>query len=371
VAESVGDAKVNAVQENMRSSTASEPLTDRDSADYPSAGRCPHPSPPAPADWQTAMRRAIRSTTLLRRHVGLSGDDGDASRPESAFGCFVPLEFAARIRLADPEDPLLKQVLPIEAENVDVPGFGTDPVGDMAAEVNGGLLHKYAGRALIVTHGTCAVHCRYCFRREFPYAESATKKERWRPAIEAIVRDTSISEVLLSGGDPLTLGDGVLDALLESLESIPHVRRLRIHTRLPVVIPQRVTDSLTSRLANSRLTTWMVVHTNHAQEIDDAVANSFDKLVSAGIPLLNQAVLLAGVNDSVDALRDLSMKLIDLKVQPYYLHQLDRVRGAAHFWVPVERGIKLMEQLRHVLPGYALPRYVIEEPGAKSKTPIA
>jgi EF-P beta-lysylation protein EpmB len=215
------------------------------------------------------------------------------------------------------------------------------------------------------------VHCRYCFRREFPYAEMGSRTESWRPALAAIASDPSVEEVLLSGGDPLTLTDAVLSDLIDRLEAIEHVRRLRIHTRLPIVIPQRVTAALVERLADSPLAVWLVIHANHPQEIDAAVAESLQRLRRSGIPLLNQAVLLAGINDRVEVLAELSRRLVDLGVQPYYLHQLDRVRGAAHFWVDVERGRWLVEQLRERLPGYAVPRYVVERAGEKSKTPIA
>lgn len=330
-------------------------------------------------DWTTAMKRAIRSQRELRRFVGL-WDANDVAAEDAAgkaidlaerFPTFVPLEFARRIRRADPLDPLLRQVLASEQENQSVAGFVSDPVGDLNAAVGGGVLHKYAGRALIVTHGACAVHCRYCFRREFPYSEQASRRTYWKPALDYVRQTPSVVEVLLSGGDPLTLTDSLLDQLIGEIEAIAHVRRLRIHTRLPIVIPQRITNGLLDRLAISRLGIWIVVHTNHAQEIDDHVADAFNRIRGRGIALLNQAVLLAGVNDDVDALADLSDALINLGVHPYYLHQLDRVRGASHFWVDVERGKQLIEELRGRLPGYAVPRYVVEQAGAKSKTPIA
>ena len=320
-------------------------------------------------DWQTAMKRALRSEAALRRYVGLPEWKGDA--PSETFPTFVPLEFAARIRIGDPTDPLLRQVLATPQEESSPEGFMSDPVGDLDAAVGGGVLHKYAGRALIITHGACAVHCRYCFRREFPYAQLGSRTRYWQPALDHIRRTASVQEVLLSGGDPLTLTDPVLDELIGRIEAIGHVRRLRIHTRLPIVIPQRVTDHLSDRLADSTLAVWMVVHCNHAQEIDDSVGEALTEIRRRGINVLNQAVLLAGVNDNADALTELSTTLINLGVQPYYLHQLDRVRGAAHFWVPPERGTALIAELRERLPGYAVPKFVVERAGEKSKTPIA
>lgn len=324
--------------------------------------------------WQQAMKRAIRSQSDLRRYLGIASipaADARAAEEAEKFPTFVPLELAARITPADPADPILRQVLATGDELVSQVGFVSDPVGDLDADAGGGILHKYDGRALIVTHGACAVHCRYCFRREFPYAEKGSRVESWDPAIRYLRENPSIEEVLLSGGDPLTLSDDVLSDLIGRIESIEHVRRLRIHTRLPIAIPQRVTDKLVDRLARSSLAVWIVIHTNHAQEIDDDVAESIQRIRRGGITVLNQSVLLAGVNDSVDALSQLSQKLINIGVQPYYLHQLDRVRGAAHFWVDIERGREIIEQMRHRLPGYAVPKYVIEVAGENSKTQIA
>lgn len=319
--------------------------------------------------WQIAMKRAIRSQSELRHYLGLA-DDPAASLAE-VFPTFVPLELAGRINPGDPADPILRQVLATAEELHTKDGYLADPVGDLDANAGGGVLHKYSGRALIVTHGACAVHCRYCFRREFPYSEHGSRKHSWAPALRYIESDKSIQEVLLSGGDPLTLTDAVLGDLVGQIESIPHVRRLRVHTRLPIAIPQRITSDLVDRFARSRLAVWFVIHTNHAQEIDDSVAQSLDRIKRGGIPVLNQSVLLAGVNDDVQTLESLSLALVNLGVQPYYLHQLDRVHGSSHFWVEIERGERIVDQLRERLPGYAVPKYVIEQAGKKSKTPIA
>jgi EF-P beta-lysylation protein EpmB len=223
----------------------------------------------------------------------------------------------------------------------------------------------------MVTTGACAVHCRYCFRRHYPYGEGPHGVDDWRPAIERIAADDSIHEVLLSGGDPLTLVDGQLADLADRLAAIPHLRRLRLHTRLPIVIPQRVCPDLLDWLTGTRLTPIVVVHANHPAELDDATGAALARLVDAGVPLLNQAVLLRGVNDDIDALAELSERLIDLRVMPYYLHQLDRVAGAAHFEVPEAEGLALIEALRARLPGYAVPRYVRETLGAANKVVLA
>jgi EF-P beta-lysylation protein EpmB len=268
----------------------------------------------------------------------------------------------------DPTDPLLRQLLPLADEMIDVPGFTVDPVRDDLAERQPGLLHKYDGRVLLVTTGTCAIHCRYCFRRHFPYDETPRSLADWQPALDEIAADESVHEVILSGGDPLTLVDATLSEVVDAIASIPHVRRLRIHTRLPIVIPERVTDELIDILQTSRLTPIVVLHVNHANELDSHVATAIGRLSDAGIVLLNQAVLLAGINDSVDAQAALCERLVDLRVMPYYLHQLDRVAGAAHFEVPIETGRQIIRQLRERLPGYAVPRYAAEVPGAGSKT---
>jgi EF-P beta-lysylation protein EpmB len=267
-------------------------------------------------------------------------------------------------------DPLLRQVLPIADENQDAPGFVSDPVGDESARVAPGLLHKYQGRALLVATGSCAVHCRYCFRREYPYQQEPRRLDDWSPALEAIAADTSLHEIILSGGDPLMLTDARLSDMIEQLARIPHLRRLRIHSRLPIVLPDRVTSGLIELLRGTRLTPIMVVHANHPAEIVNDCRDALALLVQSGITTLNQAVLLRGINDDADTLADLCERLINIGVLPYYLHQLDRVRGAAHFEVAESRGLELIDELRRRLPGYAVPRYVLEVAGAESKTVV-
>jgi EF-P beta-lysylation protein EpmB len=289
-----------------------------------------------------------------------------AEKAMAGFPLLVPRPYLSRIRRGDPYNPLLLQVLPQEQEQIGVPQFTTDPLGEADALCSPGLLRKYDGRLLIVTTGSCCVHCRFCFRRHFPYPAAAAE-----PTIQQIIGDATIHEVILSGGDPLMLDDRRLARLARQLAEIPHLSRLRIHTRLPVMIPQRVTDELIAWLRGTRLTPIFVNHINHPAEIDDLVAEALGRLIDAGIVVLNQAVLLRGVNDRVEVLAELCRRLVDLRVLPYYLHQLDRVAGAAHFEVPEAEGLRLVEQLRGLLPGYAVPRYVRETPGGASKEILA
>ncbi len=341
-----------------RSSDAAEILAGGSNL-VPTGSQCEHTGP---TDWQTAIKRAIRCGTELKQILGLPPDQQGGGQHQ--FPVFVPWEYLARIRPGDPHDPLLRQVLPLPEETIDRSGFTADPVGDLNSLVAGGLLHKYAGRALLIASGACGIHCRYCFRREFPYADAGSRRQNWRPAIEYIRDHAELEEVILSGGDPLTLVDDRLDDLIQAIEQISHVRRLRIHTRMPIVIPQRVTDVLVDRLSHSRLTIWLVIHSNHANELDQSVLDRLSKVIEAGIPVLNQSVLLRGVNDNAAALIELCRTLVNHRVQPYYLHQLDRVRGAAHFEVPIDEGKLLMAKLYDALPGYAVPTYVLERAGA-------
>jgi EF-P beta-lysylation protein EpmB len=327
---------------------------------------------PASAAWQRELRDAIRDPFQLCESLDLPADFGrNVAAAAAAFPVFVPPSYLARIERGNPADPLLRQVWPAAAEDAEVDGFSQDPVGDSAVALRPGLLQKYQGRALMVVTGACAIHCRYCFRRHFPYEESPPTTAVWSAAIDAIAEDDSIEEVILSGGDPLTVIDSRLAALVNQLAAISHVRRLRVHTRLPVMIPSRIDDSLLAWLTGTRLTPVIVVHANHAQEVDEHVGHALRRLREAGVMLLNQAVLLRGVNDSVAVQAELSSRLIELGVVPYYLHQLDRVRGAAHFEVPIERGLQIIAELRRRLPGYAVPQYVQEQAGAPHKIPLA
>lgn len=322
--------------------------------------------------WQQAMRRAIRDPTELCRRLQLPASLAkEATGGEKQFPVFVPLEYLCRISRGDPADPLLRQVLPLAEEISLSEGFVQDPLAEAEAALVPGLLQKYPRRALLVTTGACAVHCRYCFRRHFPYHAVPKSIDAWSAALDRLRNDTSIDEVLLSGGDPLTLVDELLARLVEALSQIPHVQRIRVHTRFPIVIPQRITDSLINIFRDCRPSSWFVVHANHPSELDAATLASLAKLVDAGIPVLNQAVLLRGVNDSAEILEALCRRLIDHRIQPYYLHQLDRVRGAGHYEVDEAVGLEIVERLRSRLPGYAVPEYVREIPGQASKTPLS
>jgi EF-P beta-lysylation protein EpmB len=322
-------------------------------------------------DWHRSLATAVRDPVELLRMLQLE-HLGERFPHEAVneFPLMVPRSFLARMLVGNPADPLLRQVLPLDEELQPVPGFVPDAVADASFRTAPGLLHKYAGRALMIAAGSCAVNCRYCFRRHYPYGDEPRRLDDWEPALNQLRADASISELLLSGGDPLMLTDHRLAQLVERLESIPHLQRLRIHTRLPIVLPDRVTDALLCLLINSRLTPIVVVHSNHAAEVVADCATALRQLVRSGITVLNQAVLLRGVNDSVDALAELSESLINLGVMPYYLHQLDRVAGTAHFEVDPNVGRQLIAELRKRLPGYAVPRYVQEIPGEAHKTII-
>jgi EF-P beta-lysylation protein EpmB len=322
--------------------------------------------------WRNELRHAVRDPAQLVAALELPPElIAPAQRASRDFPLFAPRPYVARMRKGDAADPLLRQVLPIESELVSPQGFTADPVGDDLATLSPGLLRKYSSRALLISTGACAIHCRYCFRRHFPYSSGPRSPADWQPAIDRIAADPLIDEVILSGGDPLTLVDEQLAELASRLAEVPHLRRLRVHTRLPIMIPQRVTDELLGWLRGTRLAPIMVIHANHAQEIDEPTATALARLVDAGIPVLNQSVLLARVNDTAEALIDLSRRLVDLRVMPYYLHQLDRVQGAAHFEVPTSRGLELIDQMRRALPGYAVPRYVQEFAGEANKVVLA
>ena len=321
--------------------------------------------------WQRELARAIRDPAELLQELELDPALLPAARAAAkSFPLRAPLGFVARMRKGDPDDPLLRQVLPLAAELEPASGFAPDPVGDWAAQAAPGVLHKYQGRALLMVTGACAVHCRYCFRREFPYAEVHSSADPWQPALNYLAGDASIREVILSGGDPLALSDRRLGALLTGLDRIPHLKRLRIHSRLPVVLPERVDEGLLNLLAQTRLSSVLVIHANHPREMDDSVRAALTQLATAGVTLLNQSVLLRGVNDAAATLVELSEALFAARVMPYYLHLLDRVRGAAHFEVKEAKASAIIKKLRQQLPGYLVPRLVREQPGRLAKTPV-
>jgi L-lysine 2,3-aminomutase len=321
-------------------------------------------------DWRQSLRDAITDARELLEALDLGGLAARLPEGNAGFALRVPRGFVARMRRGDPNDPLLLQVLPQLAESDDVQGYVEDAVGDLAARTAHGVLHKYEGRALLIAAGSCAVNCRYCFRRHFPYPEDIAAANGWREALAHVRADPGIHEVILSGGDPLVLSDVKLREFSREIETIPHVRTLRIHSRIPVVLPERVNASFCDWLASLPLRRVVVLHANHPNELDEAVGAACARLREAGATLLNQSVLLCGINDHVDTLAALSERLFDCGVLPYYLHQLDRVRGAAHFEVDDERARDLVESVRAMLPGYLVPRLVREVAGASGKTPL-
>lgn len=321
-------------------------------------------------DWRRGYQELINDPLELLDLLGLQALAGRLPGGAHPFPLRVPRGFVARMRHGDPDDPLLRQVLPLDTEFQPQPGFALDAVGDLASSEAPGVLHKYQGRALLIATGSCAIHCRYCFRRHFPYADELAARDGWGPALAALRADPLIEEVLLSGGDPLSLATSKLAQLTRLLADLPQLRRLRIHSRLPVVLPERVDAELLDWIAALPWPLAMVIHANHAQELDASVAAACQALRRAGAQLLNQAVLLRGVNDSVDAQAALSARLFEIGVLPYYLHQLDRVAGAAHFEVDDVRARQIHEQLRRQLPGYLLPRLVRERAGEPYKSPM-
>lgn len=332
----------------------------------------PTPVPALPGgDWKRLWRDAIRDPRELLALLGLEGRDlGLSAEAAELFPLRVPRGFVARMRHGDPHDPLLRQILPLDEELRPMPGFSLDAVGDAAAKAATGVIHKYRGRALLIATGSCAVHCRYCFRRHFPYAEETAAAGQWREAVDAIRIDDGIDEVILSGGDPLSLTTPKLAELTAQLATIPHLRRMRIHTRLPVVLPERIDSEFTDWLRALPWPTVVVIHANHANEFDASVDAALMRLRDAGATVLNQAVLLRGVNDSVDALVALSERGFAAGALPYYLHQLDRVQGAAHFEVGDDRARSLHKAMIGRLSGYLVPKLVREVAGDDSKRAI-
>ena len=327
--------------------------------------------PTALPAWQTALADAITDPAELIAVLGLDASLLPAAQAAARlFPLRVPRGFVARMEHGNPNDPLLRQVLPLDAESLEIQGFAADPVGDMASRIAPGVLHKYHGRALLIATGACGVHCRYCFRRHFPYGEETASSQHWQVALEAINNDASIRELILSGGDPLSLNDRRLRELSQGITHIAHLKRLRIHTRQPIVLPERVDDSFLSWLDSINLQKVIVLHVNHPHELSTEVIRACQRLTQQGVKLLNQSVLLKGVNDSAQVLISLSESLFDAGIQPYYLHLLDRVQGAAHFEVPETRAQTLMHSLIEQLPGFLVPKLVREVPGHTSKTPV-
>ncbi|EKM0372740.1 EF-P beta-lysylation protein EpmB [Cronobacter turicensis] len=326
---------------------------------------------PSREDWLSQLADVITDPDELLHLLNIDASEEllagrDARR---LFALRVPRAFAARMEKGNPQDPLLRQVLTSREEFIAAPGFTTDPLEEQNSVVPG-LLHKYHNRALLLVKGGCAVNCRYCFRRHFPYADNQGNKRNWQAALDYIAAHAELDEIIFSGGDPLMAKDHELEWLVANIEAIPHIKRLRIHSRLPIVIPARITDALVRLLGETRLQMLLVNHINHAQEIDDAFRTGMTKLRAAGVTLLNQSVLLKGVNDNAATLAALSNALFDAGVMPYYLHVLDKVQGAAHFMVSDDEARAIMRELLSQVSGYLVPKLAREIGGEPSKTPL-
>lgn len=324
-------------------------------------------------DWLQQLADVITEPAELLEYLALS-DSPEWQKGHDArrlFALRVPYAFARRMKKGDPNDPLLLQVMTSANEFIATPGYSTDPLEEQDDAIAvPGLLHKYINRALLLVKGGCAVNCRYCFRRHFPYQENQGNKANWRHALDYIRQQPELDEIIFSGGDPLMAKDHELAWLLDEIETIPHIKRLRIHSRLPVVIPARITEALTQRFSQSRLQILLVTHVNHANEIDPEFCDAMTRLKRANVTLLNQGVLLRGVNDNADTLAKLSNALFDAGIMPYYLHVLDRVQGAAHFMVPDDEARLIMRELMTKVSGYMVPKLTREIGGEPSKTTI-
>ena len=323
------------------------------------------------SDWQSILQTAIRDSDTLLRAVEIEPKWVRAIAGEtSGFPVLAPAPFVSRIKAGNPNDPLLLQILAVSDEIAPLAFGTTDPLEEHRFNPVPGVIHKYHGRALLMTAGSCAINCRYCFRRHADYAANIVTPARLQEVLDYLRGQQDLTEVILSGGDPLLSSDRKLDELISHLEKIPHIQRLRIHSRLPIVIPQRITEQLCKRLRRSRFQVTLVIHCNHPQEIDADVEQAMTKLRAHKVTLLNQAVLLKNINDSVTTLEALSVELFRIGVLPYYLHTLDPVQGAAHFGQPLQQCKQLYQSLQAKLPGYLLPRLVSEIPGRDSKTLI-
>ncbi|MEN1727909.1 MAG: EF-P beta-lysylation protein EpmB [Pseudomonadota bacterium] len=327
------------------------------------------PSAPKPVTWRGELKTAFRSLEPLMDHLELDSDRMTALATPR-FPILIPRPFVARMRKGDPNDPLLRQVLPHPGEMESVAGFSSDPVGDQASRAQRGLLHKYKGRVLLITTGACAVHCRYCFRQAYPYAQDHFSGQQLGQLLEYLKSNSDVEEVILSGGDPLMLDTSRLAALTDALRSQSQIKRLRLHTRLPIVLPSRVDQELIDWIETLPWQVVLVVHANHAAEFDGKVDAAMALLRRAGATVFNQSVLLAGINDSSDALAALMRRSFEAGVIPYYLHLLGRVEGAARFEQHPTRALELMEALRIELSGYLVPRLVREQAGAPYKLPV-
>jgi len=319
------------------------------------------------SDWQKDMQSSCRSSAELTHTRDISTEFISANTP---FQMLIPQTFLKEIKLSDKNDPLLKQVLPTTEEYLSHNSESSDPVGDLKASEGNGIIHKYPGRVLLVTTGACAIHCRYCFRKDFPYNALLAAKNNWKSSVQYLMNHPEVHEVILSGGDPLTLSTVKLQQLTDQLSKIPHIQTIRIHTRIPTVLPSRINAAFLTWLKSLSVNTVMVIHTNHANELTESSRVVLRDIATCDCLILNQSVLLNGVNDSFEALKELSLKLHKQGVLPYYLHQLDKAKGTQHFSVSDNKALELMKHLRENLPGYLVPKLVREIAGEKSKTPI-
>ena len=323
-------------------------------------------------NWQSQLSDLITDPLELLNVLQLSSEQllSGAINASEQFKLRVPRAFVAKMQLGNPLDPLLLQVLPHHLELEEHPEFVTDPLGEEAANQMPGVLHKYQSRFLLTLTGACAIHCRYCFRRHFPYQENLPKNEDWLKIKHYIEQNPSINEVILSGGDPLTLSNRKLALWIERLSSLDQIKIVRIHSRVPIVIPNRLDEEFISILKNSRLRIIVVIHSNHASELDDYTCSKLLQLSLHHITVLNQVVLLKGVNDSAQSLTELSYRLFEARVMPYYLHVLDKVKGAQHFDLRSSQIDQIYNDVLASLPGYLVPKLVREIAGEKNKTPL-
>ena len=321
----------------------------------------------APSPWRHAQRKNFTDWKSLALFLELDDFHYAKIAQIAHFPLNLPSRLAEKIQKNSFNDPILRQFLPTIEEQTQVEGFTLDPVGDLRARKGDKLLHKYEGRALLITTSACAMHCRYCFRRNFPYEN---QDKTFTEELEILQNDPSIKEIILSGGDPLSLSNELLRSLLIRLSKIPHITKIRFHSRFPIGIPERIDEEFLSLLAEVPKQVVFIIHSNHARELDEDVLEALKKLQKLGIPVLNQAVLLKGINDSFETMKELLEKLTDNGILPYYLHQIDRAEGVSHFETSEELGKDLLTELGKVLPGYAIPKYVREIAGKNSKTPI-
>ncbi|MEZ8826617.1 EF-P beta-lysylation protein EpmB [Vibrio amylolyticus] len=327
-------------------------------------------APSVEQNWLKQLANAISDPVKLLETLNIDASEWESGfKAKTLFAQRVPLSFVNRMEKGNPHDPLLRQVLPLSEEFEVQDGYSADPLGEQNNQIPG-LLHKYKNRALFIVKGGCAINCRYCFRRHFPYNENRGSKSVWQQGLDYLKAHPEINEVILSGGDPLMAKDHELEWLINAVADIQHIKRLRVHSRLPVVIPARITDELQKLLSDTRLQVIFVTHINHANEINDELTNAIAKLKSTNVTMLNQGVLLKGINDSVSAQTELSEALFTAGILPYYLHVLDKVQGAAHFYISDDEAKAIMAGLIERVSGYLVPTLTREIAGKKSKTPL-